>query len=292
VNASARSAVGYGLEWLPAVPLPSDPRAEALLAVLNGVVGDHLAATANPLAISMQLRGPAPRGRVLLLVHGLCASDFSWRFRGRDHGEALAGALGLAPVYVVYNSGRPVRENGRELAALLEAQLDADAELTILGHSMGGLVARSACVAAREAGHAWLGRVRRLVCLGTPHTGAPLERGGRWLEAALGLSPYTAPLGGLGRLRSAGITDLRHGRVDGGESKLPGIECHALAGGRDLLVPVPSALAFPGAEAWLCPDADHLGLLDHPAVYARLLALMRGRSSRSQVVRRAPYSTS
>jgi pimeloyl-ACP methyl ester carboxylesterase len=199
-------------------------------------------------------------------------------------------------VYAVYNSGRPVRENGRELAERLEAELAGDAELTILAHSMGGLVARSACVAAREAGHAWLGRLRRLVCLGTPHAGAPLERGGRWLELALGLSPYTAPIGGLGRLRSAGITDLRHGRVDGGDAPLPGVDCHALAGGRDLLVPLSSALAFPGATPWLCPDADHLGLLDHPAVYARLLALLgereRGRSSRSEEVGRSASNDS
>jgi pimeloyl-ACP methyl ester carboxylesterase len=274
VNAGVGAAVGFGLEWLPPVGVPIDPRAEALLAVLNGVVGDHLAATSNPLAIRMQLRGPAPRGRVLLLVHGLCASDYSWRFRGADHGEALAGALGVTPVYVLYNSGRSVCDNGRELAALLEAQLTSDAELTILGHSMGGLVARSACVAAREAGHAWLGRLRRLVCLGSPHAGAPLERGGRWLESALELSPYTAPLGGMGGLRSVGITDLRHGHVLGGEAPLPGVECHALAGGRDALVPVASALAFPGAAQWVCPDASHLGLLDHPAVYARLLALL------------------
>jgi hypothetical protein len=141
---------------------------------------------------------------------------------------------------------------------------------------MGGLVARSACHFGAEAGHAWPSRLRRLVCLGTPHRGAPLERGGRWLELVLGASPYTAPIGRLGMLRSAGITDLRHGRVcDGEPAPVPaGVECFALAGSRDALVPVASAHALHGAERWLGPGLGHFDLLDAAVVYARLVAIM------------------
>ena len=72
----------------------SSPRREALLAALNGVVGDHLAASDNPLAIPMRLRRggrpleldaralaaaiPRPGGRILLLAHGLCLNDLQW----------------------------------------------------------------------------------------------------------------------------------------------------------------------------------------------------------------------
>ena len=155
----------------------------------------------------------------------------------------------------------------------------------IVGHSMGGLVARSACRHAAEAGHAWLGRLRTLVCLGTPHHGAPLERGGRWLEGALGLSPYTAPLARLGAIRSTGIQDLRHGDA----TPLPaGVACCTVAGTLgpgpigDGLVPLASALgrhrrpektlAFPPERSFVGRGLGHFDLLDRPEVYARLRA--------------------
>jgi pimeloyl-ACP methyl ester carboxylesterase len=108
-----------------------------------------------------------------------------------------------------------VSQNGREFATLLE-QLVADwpvpvDELVIVAHSMGGLVTRSACHLG--AGQAWLGRLRKMVFLGTPHHGAPLERGGRLLSELLGVSPYVAPFARLGKARSAGITDLRYGNL-------------------------------------------------------------------------------
>jgi hypothetical protein len=205
---------------------PSTPQREALLAALNGVWGDHLAATANPLAIPMSLRQAGwpldveaadPKSRVLVLVHGLCMNDLQWHRRGHDHGAALARELGMSAVYLHYNSGRHVSENGRAFAALLEAlvarwPMRVD-ELVIVGHSMGGLVARSACHYGREAGHRWIDALRSLAFLGTPHHGAPLERGGRHVDALFGVSPYLAPFSRLGKVRSAGITDLRYGNL-------------------------------------------------------------------------------
>jgi pimeloyl-ACP methyl ester carboxylesterase len=293
VNAGARAALDRGLGWLA----PEGQAASGtLLSVLNGLLGDHLAATANPLAIPMQLRreGEA-RDKAVLLIHGVCMSDRGWSRNGHDHGEALARDLGYEPLYLLYNSGRHVSENGRELAGLLEERFaERDAELTILAHSMGGLVARSACHHAAEAGHAWPRRLDKIVFLGTPHHGAPLERGGRWLELLLGVSPYSAPLARLGMVRGAGITDLRHGV----STPLPaGVTCHALAGTRDVLVPVTSALgrhtdperrlAFPEAHCWVGRGVGHFDLLHDPEVYARLRAIMtpaappRGRRTRA-----------
>lgn len=209
----------------------SSPEREAVLAALNGVLGDHLEARENPLAIRMRFRVggqalpleraalaramPNASARLLVLLHGLCRNDLQWRRQGHDHGAELARELGLTAVYLHYNSGRHVSTNGRDCAALLEQLVAAwpvpVESIALLGHSMGGLVARSACFYGAAAGHAWRGRLRQLVFLGTPHHGAPLERGGHWIDTLLGASPYTAPLARLGKMRSAGITDLRHG---------------------------------------------------------------------------------
>ncbi len=214
------------------------PQRDAVVAALNGVLGDHLAATGNPLAIAMRLRHegeplslgrralqrqlPHASGRVLVLAHGLCMNDRQWRYGGHDHGAALARDLGYTPLYLHYNTGRRISDNGRQLSARLEQLVAAWPvpiyELVIVGHSMGGLVARAACVVAEEhmdegRDVRWLPQLRELVFLGTPHHGAPLERAGSWVDLLLGASPYTAPFARLGRIRSAGIRDLRHGNV-------------------------------------------------------------------------------
>jgi pimeloyl-ACP methyl ester carboxylesterase len=288
------------------------PRRDAAISALNGMVGDHLERTGNPLAIRMQLRprgGLPPGPRVLLLIHGLCMNDHQWTRGGHDHGQALAQALGCTPVYARYNSGRHISANGRDLAAELEQLLlrwPVPVEsVAIIGHSMGGLVARSAAHHAAQAGLAWPARLRQMIFLGSPHHGAPLERGGNWLHRGLGISPYVAPFTRLSGLRSAGITDLRHGDLlasDGTDDRfiqrdarkpvpLPaGVACYAVAGtlgeGRsdewlgDGLVPLASALGrhtrptrdlhIPTSRAFVARGVNHLDLLSSPAVYERL----------------------
>lgn len=232
-------AVGGALELVLA-PLaattgqrPSVPGREATLGVLNGVLGDHLEATDNPLAIRMRLRHagrplelaraalhralPDAGGRILLQVHGLCMNHLVWSRGGEDLCAATARRHGYTPLQLQYNSGRAIADNGRALAGLLEA-LVAEwpvpvRSLVLVGHSMGGLVARSAQHHAAGAGHAWTSSLAKMIFLGSPHHGAPLERAGNRLDLLLGLSPYTLPFTRLGRVRSAGITDLRHGSL-------------------------------------------------------------------------------
>ena len=264
--------VGGGLDAVLGrlVPLfgekKSSPEREAVLAALNGVLGDYLEASGNPLAIRMHLRKggkplqldkaaltaalPNAGGKLLLLAHGLCMNDLQWKRQGHDHGAALEHDLGFTSIYLHYNSGRHISTNGREFAALLETLLEAwpvpVEELHILGHSMGGLLARSAWHYGTAAGHAWPRRLKKILFLGTPHHGAPMERGGNWIDITLGLSPYTAPLSRLDKIRSAGITDLRHGylldedwhgrdrfkKSGSHHSTLPlpqGVQCYAIA---------------------------------------------------------------
>lgn len=213
---------------------PETPQREAVFAALNGVMGDHLAATGNPFAIPMtlRLRGekldlraplqmPGATGKILLLIHGLCMTDHQWHTRSDDrvidHGKALASALGYTPIHLRYNSGLHVSTNGRELSALLE-QLVADwpthvDELSVVAHSMGGLLIRSAIHLANLDNLAWPDHLKKIAFLGTPHHGAPLEKAGNWVDRILAATPYTAPFASIGQVRSAGITDLRFGHV-------------------------------------------------------------------------------
>jgi pimeloyl-ACP methyl ester carboxylesterase len=308
----------------------TSPEREAIIAALNGVLGDHLAASGNPLAIPMALRRdgralilerdalaarlPEATSRVVVLLHGLCMSDVQWSRAGHDHGRSLAHDLGFTPVYLHYNSGLHISTNGRTLAAQLEQLIGQWPQplqrLVLVGHSMGGLVARSAMHCADQAGQRWPQRVSDVVFLGTPHHGAPFERMGNWVTVALGATPYAAPFARLGKLRSAGITDLRHGNLRDEDwvghdrfahrtdrrRPLPlpeGVRCFALAattGARtgdrkdrligDGLVPLDSALgrhasrgrslAIPVERQWIGYGMNHLDLLSHPEVYAKM----------------------
>ena len=311
---------------------PETPEREAVLAALNGVMGDRLLASQNPLATPMTLRYrgqafdvgtpltlPQATGKVLLLIHGLCMNDLQWQTGPQeqivDHGAALASALGYTPVYLRYNSGLHVSQNGEELSLKLEQLLDRWPqplqELTVLAHSMGGLLTRSAFNHARQAALRWPDRLKNIVFLGTPHHGAPLERAGNWVDVLLGSTPYSRPFARLAQLRSAGITDLRYGYLldadwQGRERfqrhpdrRLPvplpeGVNCYAiaatLAAKRSLLadrltgdglVPLRSALgqhddparslAFAADRQSIQYRTNHMQLLSRPAVTHQLL---------------------
>lgn len=162
-------------------------------------------------------KGFSPTGKLLILAHGLSMNDREWTSNQHNHGEELAQDSDYTPVYALYNSGRNISTNGREFSDQLTGLLNTwpvpVESISFIGFSMGGLLTRSAMHTAREEGHPWLTKVDKAVYIGTPHHGAVMERGGYWLQKSLTYSPYTAPLSALGRIRSAGITDLRHGNV-------------------------------------------------------------------------------
>jgi pimeloyl-ACP methyl ester carboxylesterase len=272
--------------------------------------GHFLRLDAKSLAASIS----RPSGRLAVLVHGLGLNDRQWNRKGHDHGAALARDLGYTPLYLHYNSGLHISINGRAFAELLNALVaqwpEPVEELVIIGHSMGGLVSRSAYHYGAVAGHDWPQRLQKLIFLGTPHHGAPLERGGQWVDLTLGKSPYTAPFARFGRIRSAGVTDLRYGNLldqdwEGrdrfehrGDARqavpLPAsVECFAIAattGNRigdvhdrvlgDGLVPLKSALGrhkephlalpFAAHRQWVGYAMNHLDLLGRQEVYERI----------------------
>jgi hypothetical protein len=226
------------VRWQPASA--GTAQRDRALALLNGVIGDHLWASGNPLAQPLSLRHAGVElalgdeahpidasGRIAVFAHGLCMNESIWappidHGPSIDHGHCttLAGELaraGWTVVHVRYNSGRAIHANGRELAermAGLCRQWPVPVErLALIGHSMGGLIWRSAVHQALSAGHDWTPRVDSMVFLGTPHRGAPLERAGYGIDRLLGASRFSLPFTRLGRIRSAGIIDLRDGNV-------------------------------------------------------------------------------
>lgn len=318
---------GAGLDRLlagaaPLVPSRTrSPTEEAVIAALNGVVGDRLHDGGNGLAIPMRLRQggrplvlepqalrealPKVTPRIVVLVHGLCMNDLQWRRGGPSLADRLSGETGFTPVHLHYNTGRHVASNGVALAALLESLVAAWPvavdELAIVGHSMGGLVARSAHHAASQRGMAWADRLGRMVFLGTPHHGAPLERGGHVVDGLLGALRHTSPLARVGQLRSAGITDLRHGSVLEADWRghdrfargvrrhplplPPGVAVLAIAGASsprgDGLVPVDSALGrhadprfdlrLPASHQRIAQGVGHLQLQTDDAVQRQVI---------------------
>ena len=311
--------------------ISSTPMGSAAIAAITGLRGDALVEEGSPLAQPMAVRVageplalepeavaaafPAATRRIVVFVHGLMTTEFSWALGGRERfGDRLAREIGCTPVYVRYNTGRHISENGRSLCQLMEQLLaawpvEAD-EIALVGHSMGGLVARSACCHAAEADADWARLIRHSVSLGTPHMGAPLEQAVHVLSAGLARLPETRPFANFLRRRSGGIRDLRRGSLvdedwrDCDPDALRGAACaeipllegatHCFVSatvtrsdrhpvGRligDTLVLKPSAsgrgrtrrIPFEDEYGMHLGRASHFALLYHPAVYEKLRA--------------------
>ena len=301
----------------------------AVLAALNGLIGDRLERSGSDLhqPTSVRVQGeavtidrdhlraafPGATPQVVVFLHGLMGNEFYWDWGGAHAGESygarLSSELGWTPVYLRYNSGRHVSENGASVADLLDSLTKAwpveVSEIALVGHSMGGLVARSACHRAAETSQPWSQRVRRVVSLGTPHLGAPLENGAHVAAAALYKLPETRMLASFLRRRSSGIRDLRYGSLVDEDWRgrdpdvlraaackevplLPGATHFFVSAtitrspkhplGRllgDILVLVPSAtgrgrtrrIPFQDEHGVHISPTHHLALLNHPQVY-------------------------
>jgi len=311
--------------------LSTTPRGSALIAAVTGLRGDALEAEGSPLCqpMAVRLHGepialdpdalseafPDATARIVVFVHGLMTTEFSWEIGGREpYGARLARELNCTPVYVRYNSGRHISENGRSLSELMEELVAAwpvDArQIALVGHSMGGLVSRSACHCAALEEADWVGRVRHVISLGSPHMGAPLEQAAHMASYAANLLPETRMFSTFLRRRSSGIRDLRHGSLvdedwrDRDPDALRGAACaevpllegatHCFVSATvtrsdrhpvarllgDTLVLAPSAsgrsrtrrIPFDDEYGMHLGGASHFALLYHPAVYEKLRA--------------------
>jgi pimeloyl-ACP methyl ester carboxylesterase len=303
---------------------------EAMRSALNGVVGDYLEKTENPLKITMQFRYqgkailldgkslkktyPTINGKILLMVHGSSMNDIQWTRNEHNHGTVLSEELDKTPIYLHYNSGRHISTNGKSFNDLLEKLVlhwpVPIEELVIVAHSMGGLVSRSAIYYGQQQPKSWTKHLKKIVFLGTPHHGATLEQAGNYLDVILEAIPYAKPFARLGKIRSAGVTDLRYGNLidedwqDNDRFKLQSdqrqsiplprdVECYSIAGiaGKvadsassrllgDKLVGVKSALGqhentakdlnLKKENTWIAYENTHLDLLSNPNISIKI----------------------
>src|SRR4051794_804202 len=232
VGAGLRALAGAGTR-MAALQADEAPALEARMyasygvSALNAVWGDRMSTRGNGLALGMEIRRhgravdvtagalaeafPDATSRLVVFVHGLGDAGGTWGWRGRrTYGERLQDELSFTPVFLRYNTGRHVSANGRALARLLDEAVDAwparVEDVVLVGHSMGGLVARSAC----HYGGRWTDSVRHVFCLGSPHLGADLEKGANVLGWAMSRLPETRGMARIWNARSAGIKDLRY----------------------------------------------------------------------------------
>ena len=289
------------------------PGGRLVVSAVNGLLGDRLAEERSDLAITMAVRRrgrdvpldpaslreafPSATGDVVVFLHGLGEADEAWQRKAREtggsYGKRLAADTSWTPVYLRANSGLPIAENGVALASLLDDLVSswptAVRRIALVGHSMGGLIMRAACAVDTDAESPWNDLVTDVVTLGTPHLGAPLERGVALGAKALSWLPESAPFGRILEYRSVGILDLRGGLAPDVQN-LPNAKYHlvaaTLAGSPrhpvsetlgDMLVRYPSATGkarrgremFPGADV-LHVKGGHFDLLNHPQVYDAL----------------------
>ncbi|CAN5356869.1 hypothetical protein BH09ACT10_BH09ACT10_11930 [soil metagenome] len=329
-SAGARKLAARGV----GAPLEQGPRGRRVIAAVNGLVGDRLRMDDDPQAITMTIRvdgkDVAPErfpiqqafrgsgGHLVVFLHGLCESDESWQIRARKVGstypERIARETDGTPVLIRYNTGLHVSENGAHLAALLTQLMAAwpvpVTRITLIGHSMGGLVARAATNHATSLNQMWPHLVKNVICLGTPHTGALLEKVVHLGSRAMRTWPQSSPLSGILDARSVGILDLRHGYISRDEwsgqdltaqwgldriaaAPLPRAEYHFIAATLgpsrhnpfgDLLVDYKSATGahrsgsiVEGAELRYVPSVDHFALLNHSNVGDSIVGWLNAR---------------
>jgi pimeloyl-ACP methyl ester carboxylesterase len=324
LKVASEAGLGSGIE--------ATPRGRFVRAAVNGLIGDRLRDEGSRFAFDIGVRVdgrdvdldragiaaayPSATGQVVVFVHGLSENEAYWNRSARprtearrevpdrrSYGDRLEGE-GWTPVYLRVNTGLPIAENGVAMAAVLDRLVQAwptdVRRLAIVGHSMGGLIARAACAVSTDNETPWTDLVTDVICLGTPHLGAPLERVVNKGVAALGRIPEAAPFGRILEYRSTGILDLRHGLardvqnlpnaryrlVSATLTRSPRSVTSATIG--DYLVPYASALGrrpdgeemFPGAETLHVPSADHFDLLNHDDIYAAIREWLRDRSDK------------
>lgn len=249
-----------------------------IIAALNGIFGDHFEKLHSPIATQMHIVHPSEQKHTnkILFIHGLCMDDRAWR---KERTEPLADSLASDVWLLRYNSGLSIKQNGAALAQLLESELESHSNITLVGHSMGGLIALYALLSAAENKLSWFGRVRAMASLGTPFAGSPIAHWGRWIETRLHSFPVTVPFATLTKRRSIGIHDLHDGFIDAIPATY-GIPTFCVAGTThelvdgvigDGLVTEKSALALPNIqESWVAKNVGHLRLLSDASVFEKL----------------------
>jgi pimeloyl-ACP methyl ester carboxylesterase len=229
----------------------------------------------------------------VVFLHGLGDNEHRWTEPRVSPCVDAVREMGWTPVLIRLNTGLSLGENGARLAQLLSDLVRAwpvpPQRIALVGHSMGGLVARSAAHAGRDLAPCWVDLLTDVVMVGTPHLGADLARVAAGGRCALAVLPETSPWGRVVDRRSAGIKDLAVGLP--GLRPLPGVRYRLVSGQLDrpwglllgdLYVRRSSATGrrrratlFPGADHLHLDSTSHLGLLRHPHLPQQLESWLR-----------------
>ena len=210
------------------------------ISALNGVLGESFHRSNSPLATQMgfyhQNRRlelcdnhlenlfPAPSSKIAIFVHGLSSHEQLWAYP-RDietpttrlsYGSLLLRDFDYTPLYLRFNSGLHISKNGRALSSLMDELLNAYPveveQIVLIGHSLGGLLTRSACHYGGDSATDWVSKVAKIFYLGSPHLGTPWEDWAKGILYNLSGSSHPAArkLGHIYESRGAAIRDLRH----------------------------------------------------------------------------------
>jgi triacylglycerol lipase len=186
--------------------------------------------------------------RTVLFVHGFMAAGPVFEPM-RAHVER---ALGVATVDFTYGPMARFEDVAARFAALADRHA-ARGPIDLVGHSLGGLVARWYLQELGGARHA-----RRLVTLATPHAGTTAAR----------LAPV--PLARVLRPGSEVLARLGYSRA-----RAHGVAHTAIvAGGDRMITPPTSASALDDAEVHWFDELGHNELLYDRGVYARVVAAL------------------
>mgnify|MGYP000426215702 FL=1 len=282
------------------------------LPIINGFIGDKLAASSDSWAIGFSLRLQSKdltlaeaikrlkNKNLVIYVHGLMADEKVWKHfqRIEPHFSCL---------YLRYNTGLHISENGKLLSEFIAELYEKYAfkKIHLVGHSMGGLVIRSACYQAQKKEMKWVKQLKTVFLIAVPNTGAVLEKLTGLTSVVLRRIArfHIGKLGDVLEQRSNGIKDLRLGAMleedwkSGDTSKrspvhpVIGVDYHILIGNLlkdensvmakyfgDGLVTRESAVGatlIRHASVKVFPQTGHNSILNSPSVVEYVLRVLK-----------------
>ena len=170
-----------------------------LVPILNGLHGHTMSEKGHKALINMSFRYQSRdisieklkefydfskyNGTVIIFIHGLMNDESIWKSKPGNRkkwlGSAIEDEMKANALYVRYNTGRHISENGRQLSSLLQHFIEVHQsinQLNIVCHSMGGLVSRSACYYSGIHNQSWTGILKKVFLIGVPNEGSYLAR--------------------------------------------------------------------------------------------------------------------
>jgi len=250
----------FTFAWICRSPRPPEKRIGAM-ATIRLFVGELWSIAGSPLRMGflwwgMREPAPEPAAAPVLLLHGVGCNSGVWlRFL------AYARGRGVGPLYTL--SYGPPLASIEFFAAQLADKVDAivaatgAAKVTLVCHSMGGLVARAYL---RRFG---AGKVRAAVTIGTPHRGsllagaffgtcvAEMRPGSEWIERLNRDAPSEEPRRiALWSWHDSMVVPQLNARWDGAESiDIVGVGHNALLGDARVFERITGLLLQARAEA-------------------------------------------